>query len=262
MRFLRNPDPARMRLRGMLRKEALQIIRDPSSIAIAFVLPIVLLFLFGYGISLDAKHVPMAVVIESPSAEATEFAASFEQSEYFSPQRFGTIQEAEQALIHHTVNGIVWLRNDFEEKLLSGASAPIGVIINGVDANTAHIIEGYVNGAWTSWLQQRAASHAESLNIPVRLQQRVWFNAELRSRNFLIPGLIAVIMTLIGALLTAMVVAREWERGTMEALMVTPVTAKEIILGKLLPYFVLGMVYIIKIPLLFSALSNWAIRLK
>ena len=245
MRFLKNPDPdqraARMRMRGMLRKEALQIIRDPSSIAIAFILPIVLLFIFGYGISLDAKHVPMAVVIESPTAEAAAFAASFEQSEYFLPQRFGTIQEAEQALIHHEVTGIVWLRNDFEEKLLSGASAPIGVIINGVDANTAHIIQGYVSGAWTSWLQQRAAAHAETLHIPVQLQQRVWFNAEMRSRNFLIPGLIAVIMTLIGALLTAMVVAREWERGTMEALMVTPVTAKEILLGKLLPYFVLGI---------------------
>jgi len=241
MRLFKHPDPARMRMRGMLRKEALQIIRDPSSIAIAFVLPVVLLFLFGYGISLDAKHVPMAVVIESPSAEAQAFAASFEQSEFFSPQRFGTIQEAEQALIEHQVNGIVWLRNDFEEKVLSGQSSPIGVIINGVDANTAHIIQGYVNGAWTSWLQQRAAAHAGKLNIPIQLQQRVWFNAELRSRNFLIPGLIAVIMTLIGALLTAMVVAREWERGTMEALMVTPVTAKEILFGKLLPYFVLGI---------------------
>ncbi len=232
---------ARMRMRGMLRKEALQIIRDPSSIAIAFVLPVVLLFIFGYGISLDAKHVPIAVVVESQSAEASAFAASFEQSDYFSPQRFGTIQEAEVALIHHAVNGIVWLRSDFESKLLSGADAPIGVLVNGVDANTAHIIEGYVNGVWASWLQQRAMAHAEQLNIPVRLEQRVWFNAEMRSRNFLIPGLIAVIMTLIGALLTAMVVAREWERGTMEALMVTPVTVKEILLGKLLPYFILGI---------------------
>lgn len=230
-----------MRLRGMLRKEALQIIRDPSSIAIAFVLPIVLLFLFGYGISLDAQHLPMAVVIESPLAEAAAFAASFEHSRYFSPQRFGTIQDAEQALIEHQVDGIIWLRTDFEEKLLSGASAPIGVIINGVDANTAHIIEGYVNGAWISWLQQRAVRRGEQFSLPVQLEQRVWFNAELRSRNFLIPGLIAVIMTLIGALLTAMVVAREWERGTMEALMVTPVTANEILLGKLLPYFVLGI---------------------
>jgi ABC-2 type transport system permease protein len=180
-------------------------------------------------------------VVESPSAEATAFAASFEQSEYFSPQRFSTIQEAEQAMIHHAVNGIVWMRSDFEDRLLSDRSAPVGVIVNGVDANTARIIEGYVNGAWSAWLRQRAEAAGGEFRIPVRLEQRVWFNAELRSRNFLIPGLIAVIMTLIGALLTAMVVAREWERGTMEALMVTPVTVKEILLGKLLPYFVLGL---------------------
>jgi len=245
MRRFKSSNPvrlaARMRLRGMLRKEALQILRDPSSIAIAIVLPIVLLLLFGYGISLDAKHVPVAIVIESPSEEAEDFAASFNQSNYFSPQRFATIQEAEQAMIKHQLDGIVWLRNDFEENLLAGIDSPVGVIINGVDANTAHIIEGYVNGARTSWLQKRAAVHAESLNVPVQLEQRVWFNAGMRSRNFLIPGLIAVIMTLIGALLTAMVVAREWERGTMEALMVTPVTAKEILIGKLLPYFVLGL---------------------
>ncbi len=241
MRWLKASNPARMRLRGMLRKEALQILRDPSSIAIAFVLPIVLLFLFGYGISLDAKHVPVAIVIESPSEAASDFAASFDQSAYFSPQRFATIQEAEQAMIKHRLDGIVWMRNNFEENLLSGTDSPVGVIINGVDANTAHIIEGYVNGAWTSWLQKRAAVNAETLNLPVQLEKRVWFNAGMRSRNFLIPGLIALIMTLIGALLTAMVVAREWERGTMEALMVTPVTAKEILIGKLLPYFVLGL---------------------
>lgn len=231
----------RMRLRGMLRKEFLQILRDPSSIAIAFVLPVVLLFLFGYGISLDAKHVPVAVVVESPSAAATSFAAAFDHSEYFSPQRFNTIQDAEQAMIHHAVNGIIWLRSDFEDRLLAGQNAPVGVIVNGVDANTARIIEGYANGVWATWLQQRTEQRGEKLNTPVQLQQRVWFNAEVRSRNFLIPGLIAVIMTLIGALLTAMVVAREWERGTMEALMVTPVTAKELLIGKLLPYFVLGL---------------------
>ncbi len=245
MPILRKPDPARraapMRLRGMLRKEARQIIRDPSSIAIAFVLPVLLLLLFGYGISLDAKHVPLGIVVESPSPEAAAFAGAFEQSAYLSPQRFGTIQEAELALITHRVDGIVWLRSDFEEKLLAGAEAPIGVIINGVDANTAHIIEGYVNGAWLSWLQHHAAAQGVEQTLPVQLQQRIWFNAELRSQNFLVPGLIAVIMTLIGALLTAMVVAREWERGTMEALMVTPVTAKEILLGKLLPYFMLGI---------------------
>lgn len=231
---------ARMRMRGMLRKEGLQILRDPSSIAIAFVMPLVLLFLFGYGVSLDAKHVPLGVVVENPSGEDADFAASFEQSEYFAPRRFESIQEAEAAMIRHKIDGLVWLRNDFGAQGQSGA-APIGVIVNGVDANNARLIEGYVEGAWTSWLLRRAAESAQAPAIPVQLQSRVWFNSELRSRNFLIPGLIAVIMTLIGALLTAMVIAREWERGTMEALMVTPVAAREILLGKLLPYFLLGM---------------------
>ncbi len=232
---------ARMRLRGMLRKEAMQIVRDPSSIAIAFVLPLILLFLFGYGISLDAKHVPVGIVVEQPSAEASAFVAAFSRSEYFDPHRFNAIQAAENAMVHREIDGIVWLRSDFEQKLLSGTTAPVGVLVNGVDANSARIIQGYVNGAWADWLQQRAEQNAKDLPIPIRLEQRIWYNAEMRSRNYLIPGLIAVIMTLIGALLTAMVVAREWERGTMEALMVTPVTAKEILIGKLLPYFVLGM---------------------
>jgi len=241
----RRPDTERrrawMRMRGMIRKEALQIIRDPSSIAIAFVLPLVLLFLFGYGVSLDATDVPVAVVVEVPSAEATSFAAGFDHSPYFAPRRFESIQAAEHAMVEGEIDGIVWLRSDFGSQVLSGGGAPVGVIINGVDANNAHLIQGYVEGVWATWLAQRATQAGVRLGAPVVLQQRVWFNAELRSRNFLIPGLIAVIMTLIGALLTAMVVAREWERGTMEALMVTPVAAREILLGKLLPYFILGM---------------------
>ncbi len=230
-----------MRLRGMLRKEMLQIFRDPSSIAIAFVLPLVLLFLFGYGVSLDAEHVPVALVVETPTAEAVSFAAAFDQSEYFSPVRFDAFPEAEQAMMQGDVDGIVWLRSNFGSALLSSGDAPVGVMINGVDANTARIVSGYTEGVWATWMAKRMEARGLSFEPPVRLQSRVWFNAELRSRNFLIPGLIAVIMTLIGALLTAMVVAREWERGTMEALLVTPVEVHEILLGKLLPYFMLGM---------------------
>jgi ABC-2 type transport system permease protein len=230
-----------MRMRGMIRKEALQIIRDPSSIAIAFVLPIVLLLLFGYGVSLDATAVPVGLVVEVPTAEATSFAAAFDHSPYFAPRRFESIQKAEQAMMNGDIDGMVWLRSDFGAQILSSGDAPIGVIVNGVDANNARMIQGYVEGVWGTWLTQRAAAAGVDFTVPVALQQRVWFNAELRSRDFLIPGLIAVIMTLIGALLTAMVVAREWERGTMEALMVTPVAAREILLGKLLPYFILGM---------------------
>ncbi len=230
-----------MRLRGMVRKESLQILRDPSSIAIAFVMPVLLLLLFGYGVSLDAQHIPLAMVIERPDASSASFAAAFQQSEYFSPRRYDSIQEAEQALRERKVDGIVWLRGDFSRRLLAAGDAPVGVILNGVDANQARITSGYIQGAWQSWLQTYAAAQGRELVLPVAVEQRVWFNPALRSRNFLVPGLVAVIMTLIGALLTALVVAREWERGTMEALMVTPIRIGELLLGKLLPYFVLGM---------------------
>jgi ABC-2 type transport system permease protein len=229
------------RLRALVRKEALQIMRDPSSIAIAFLLPAVLLFIFGYGVSLDAKNIPIAVVVEEPSGLTASFTGAFAQSLYFDARTFRTVQEAEQALMERKVNGIVWMRGNFAEKELSMGNAPIGVILNGVDGNNARLIKGYLQGVWVTWLQQFAADRGKSLNLPATMEQRIWFNPEVRSRNFLVPGLIAVIMTLIGALLTAMVVAREWERGTMEAVMVTPVTAREILLGKLIPYSILGM---------------------
>jgi ABC-2 type transport system permease protein len=229
------------RIRALIRKESLQIVRDPSSIAIAFVLPMVLLFIFGYGVSLDAKKIPIALVVEEPSGLTASFTAAFTQSPYFDPRAFHFIQEAEQALMERKVKGIVWLRGDFTEKELSTGNAPIGAIVDGVDANNARLMEGYLQGVWANWLEHFAAARGKVLTLPVVMEHRIWFNPEVRSRNFLVPGLIAVIMTLIGALLTAMVVAREWERGTMEALMVTPVTAREILLGKLVPYFILGM---------------------
>jgi ABC-2 type transport system permease protein len=230
-----------MRLRGLVRKEALQILRDPSSLAIAFVLPLILLLIFGYGVSLDAKLVPIALVVENPTAEASDFVASFAQSPYFEPLRVATIQDAEQAMLRGRVNGIVWLRSNFSRDFLSGESAPIGVIVNGVDANTGRIIQGYLEGLWSNWMEQYATAHGRALRLPVQVEQRIWFNPGLRSRDFLVPGLLAVIMTLIGALLTALVIAREWERGTLEALLVTPVRVREILLGKLIPYFLLGM---------------------
>jgi ABC-2 type transport system permease protein len=232
---------AGMRLRGMVRKETVQILRDPSSIAIAFVMPVVLLFLFGYGVSLDASHIPLAVVVESPDAHTASFTAAFEQSEYFSPERYPSIQEAQRALAERRVDGILWLRSDFSRRLLKQGGAPVGLILNGVNANQARITSGYVQGAWQGWLQSYAAAQGQELRVPAAVEQRVWFNPAVRSRNFLVPGLVAVIMTLIGALLTALVVAREWERGTMEALMVTPIRIGELLLGKLLPYFALGM---------------------
>ena len=230
----------RMRLRGLLRKEFLQILRDPSSIAIAFLLPVVLLLIFGYGVSLDAEHVPIALVVEQPSADTASFTGGFQQSRYFAPVFMHNLHEAEAALMQRRVDAIVHLRSDFARQLRQPGGAPVQVIVNGVDANTARLILGYVQGVWQRWLQQQALARGQTLNAPLQVDPRIWFNSELRSRNFLVPGLIAIIMTLIGALLTALVMAREWERGTMEALMVTPVTMREVLLGKVLPYFVLG----------------------
>jgi ABC-2 type transport system permease protein len=232
---------AAMRLRGLVRKEFLQIVRDPSSIAIAFIMPVALLLLFGYGLSLDVDHVPVALVVERPSADTADFVGSLRGSRYFAPLEVPGMRAAEQALLAGRVDAIVHLRADFAARERRSQGAAVQLIVNGVDANTARLVEGYMDGATTAWLARRAAENGESFETPVAVEHRVWFNSAVRSRNFLVPGLVVVIMTLIGALLTAMVMAREWERGTMEALIVTPVAVGEILLGKLIPYFVLGI---------------------
>ena len=232
---------AKMRLRGLVRKEFLQILRDPSSIAIAFLMPVLLLLLFGYGVSLDAEHVPLGIVVENPNADTSSFVGAFMNSRYFDPVIMSNEHEAVNAMEAAKIDAIVLLRQDFSKQIRTRGGAPIQVIVNGVDANNARLISGYIEGTWSKWIEHKAGMDGTIIRVPVQTEQRVWFNSELRSRNFLVPGLIAIIMTLIGALLTAMVMAREWERGTMEALMVTPVARKEILLGKLIPYFILGM---------------------
>jgi ABC-2 type transport system permease protein len=229
---------ALMRLKGLVRKEFLQILRDPSSIAIAFLLPVALLLLFGYGVSLDAEHIPIALVVEAPSADTAGLTGAFQGSRFFTPLITLDMNEAVRALRARRIDAIVRVRGNFTRDLSSPGGGAIQLILNGVDANNARQISGYVNGVWAKWLEVR--TRGKSQNLPLRLEQRVWFNSELRSRDFLVPGLIAVVMTLIGALLTALVMAREWERGTMEALLVTPAAMREVLLGKLIPYFVLG----------------------
>jgi ABC-2 type transport system permease protein len=238
---MNNKGAARMRVRAMVRKESLQILRDPSSIAIAFIMPLVLLLLFGYGVSLDARHIRLALVVEQPDANTASLTGAFQQSEYFDPVSYRHINQAEKALVAHDVDGIVWLRSNFSDRLLAEADAVIGVFVNGIDANQARITQGYIEGVWQVWLMSYAQEQGREPEVPVELEPRIWFNPAVRSRDFLVPGLIAVIMTLTGAMLTSMVVAREWERGTMEALMVTPIRIREITVGKLLPYFLLGM---------------------
>ena len=229
------------RMWSLVKKEMRQIVRDPSSIAIGIVLPVVLILLFGYGMSLDVTHLPVAIVLEDPSPTSTDLAASFELSRYFDVQKTTSMRRAEDWMLTRKVDGIVRIRPDFSRRLSRG-DAEVQLLVHGIDANRARIIQGYVQGAIGVWAARRSAEGEQVLSGPVQVQNRLWFNETNESRYFLVPGLIVLVMTLIGALLTSLVVAREWERGTMEALFVTPVRPGEILLGKTIPYFVLGMI--------------------
>ena len=228
------------RLAALIRKESLQILRDPSSILVAFVLPLLLLFIFGYGVNLDSNRIRIALVLEATNPDITSLATAFTNSRFFEVR----VGQDRRAFTHDLttgkVRGIVVVPSDFSVKRAGGA-ASIQVITDGSEPNIAAFVLNYVQGVVQVWLAHQNEDHGSAVQDRIGLEPRVWYNEELKSRNFLIPGSIAVTMSLIGTLLTALVIAREWERGTMEALMATPVTIMEILIGKLVPYFLLGI---------------------
>ena len=229
------------RIVALIRKETLQVFRDPSSIAVGIVMPILLLVLFGYGLSFDVKNVPVALVMEESSADAMGAVSGFKLSDYFDATPVKTMAEAERLLLARQVNAIVRIPPDFARRVELG-DAEIQVVVHGTDANTARISLGYAQGAIGTWLAREVARGRPLLNAPIVAENRLWFNETNESTHFLVPGLIVLVMTLIGALLTSLVMAREWERGTFEALFVTPVHSGELLLGKIVPYFALGMI--------------------
>jgi ABC-2 type transport system permease protein len=229
------------RIRALIRKETLQVTRDPSSFVVAFVLPALLLFLFGFGISFDATRVKVGLVIEEPGPETAWFVASLANTPFFDVREAADRRLFVDDLAAGRLNGIVVLSGDFAERLARGDTAGIQVITDGSDPNTAGLVSGYVQGAWQSWQDQRAVGSDNAGNGTIAIDSRFWFNPELESRRFLVPGSISLIEMMIGSLLTALVVSREWERGTIEALLATPVGIVEFIIGKLVPNFVLGM---------------------
>lgn len=233
----------RRRLRALIRKETRQMSRDPSTMLVGVLLPMILLMLFGYGLSLDVKNVPVAIVLEDSSSEASELAAGFHLSPHFQTHIFRSMPEATKRMVTRDVDAIVRIRDDFSRRLHLGERPKVQLILNGNDANRARTIDAYTQGAVARWASRQADRTATDAPIgPVVLQNRLWFNESNQSRHFLVPGLIVLVMTLIGAFLTALVVAREWERGTFEALFVTPVRPIEILIGKAVPYFALGMI--------------------
>jgi len=232
------------RIAALIRKEGLQVLRDPSSLAIGVALPLILILLFGYGVSLDVKHVPVAVVVEAPSPDAAELMAGFSLSPYFDVTPVNSVAAADELMLQRKVDGIVFLREDLARRERQGA-APVQVVVHGTDANRARIMQAYALGALGS-LDARRASEGGSVSVgPVQVESRIWFNDAHDSHYFIVPGLVALVMTLIGATLTAMVMSREWERGTLEALFVTPVRPDEILLGKIVPNFMLGLVALV-----------------
>lgn len=233
--------PSLRRIAGLVRKEALQMVRDPSSILIGVVLPLVLLFLFGVGVSLDLGRVAIGLVVEQPSPETSSFAAALRNARVFEVREARHRRAFEDALVSGELKGIVVLAADFAARSQRGDVAPVQVLVDGSDPNTAGLVQNYIVGAWENWRRQWRLETRGTPGSTVEPQPRVWFNPELNSRYFLLPGSVGIVMALIGTLLTALVVAREWERGTMEALLATPAGVVEILLGKLLPYFALGM---------------------
>lgn len=246
------------RLIALVHKESLQAMRDPSTILIAFVLPVVLLFLFAYAVSLDVREVRIGVVLESDAASAQSLAAAFAGTRYLKVTPARDRREVADQVVSGKLRGFVVIAQDFERRLAAPETGPlVQVITDGSQPNTANFVANYAQGVVQTW--QAGRSDAAARAPAIALEPRYWFNAELESRRSLVPGAIAIVMTIIGTMLTALVVAREWERGTMEAVMSTPASVVEILIGKLLPYFVLGMlatigsallaIYVFDVPL-------------
>jgi ABC-2 type transport system permease protein len=226
-----------MRLKALFIKEKSQIYRDPSSLIISVILPLFLLFLYGTGVSLDLNHLRLGVVLEEDSEEAYSFLQSITNSRYFDVTVRRNREEIQDKIMDGSLRGFVVIPSYFSQYLKrEDKRAPIQVIADGSETNTANFTQLYVFGAFQKFLSQ------EGIQPIIETKERYWYNEQLESHYFLLSGSLALIMTLIGTLLTALVISREWERGTMESMMSTPVTVVELVVGKLIPYFILGMV--------------------
>jgi ABC-2 type transport system permease protein len=236
-----------LRVWAVARKEFIHIFRDPRSLGMAIAIPMLLLVLFGYALTLDVNNVPMVIWDQSESRASREFISHFQGSRYFSLQGYArNYQEVERAIdTGQALAGLI-IPREFAGRVESGRTALVQLIVDGSDSNTATIAMGYADVITQTYSQDVAIREihrtgGSKLSLPLDLRPRVWYNADMESKNYIIPGLIAVIMMVIAALLTSLTVAREWERGTMEQLISTPVKGRELILGKLLPYFIIGM---------------------
>lgn len=231
------------RLASLTRKEVRQLVRDRSNLLIGIGLPIALILIFGYGLSLDVKRAIVAIVLDDPSPVARDVAAGISRTEYLEPHWVRSFAEGEALMKAREVDALVQFPADFTRRLNDG-NAQVQVLVQGSDATRAASVSTYVSSALAGYGEKQADRSAGSSSQAgvVTIVQRMWFNAANTSTWYLVPGLIVLIMTLVGAFLTALVMAREWERGTLEALFVTPVRPVEILLAKIIPCFGIGMI--------------------
>lgn len=240
-----------IRLRAIAGKEVTQILRDMRSLMIVILMPVILVLLFGYGVSLDLKHLPVYVYDRDGSQQSQDLLKHFQSNQYFDVVR---VVDNYPALLRAIDDGsakmglvIPW---DFSQRLHAGRPVSVQALIDATDDNSANVligysqavVQGYASEIQVNWLQRRGFPAQAA---PITIEARTWYNEDLESSAFIIPGVLALVMSVIGAFLTSLTIAREWERGTMEQLVSTPVTPAEIMLGKLLPYFVIGMLDVI-----------------
>lgn len=231
-----------MRLWAIARKEAIQLRRDARSLGLAFVLPLIMLILFGYAITTDVQHITTAIVDRDHTPESRALTSAFSGSDYFMVKYTPATSEGVEELIDLAkVRVVIVIPERFSVDLESGRPAAVELLLDGSDAKTANVARGYADAIARTY-SQNAMVVAKTGPAPVTAEGRVWYNETLESASMIVPGLIAVIMSIISAMLTSLTVSREWERGTMEQLAATPVSRTEVILGKLVPYLVIGLI--------------------
>jgi len=244
------------RFLAVAKKEIVQVLRDTRSLIIVLIMPVILVLLFGYGVNLDLKHLPIYVYDRDGSQQSQDLLKRFQASDYFEIVRVvNNYPELTRAIDDgHAKMGVVipW---DFSQALNHGRAVQVQALVDATDDNTANVligyaqavVQGYSSDIQLAWLRNRGQI---AQSAPVSVETRTWYNEDLESSAFIVPGVLALVMSVIGAFLTSLTIAREWERGTMEQLISTPVTPLEIMFGKLVPYFAIGMLDVIVCALL------------
>ena len=229
------------RLSALIKKEFFQIIRDPSSIMIAFVMPLMLLLIYMYGVNLDTSRIKLGLKFEDMTPELSTLMYAFNTSKYVRASVYENTEQMYKDLTKGKLNGFVVIPNNFMKDILRKNTANVQIVTDGSEVNLSNYVKSYPVSIIQQWLNESVYKYYGKKPL-INAQIRYWYNQDINSHHFILPGSLAITMTLIGMLLTTLVIAREWERGTMEAVLSTHITKIDIILSKYIPYFILGMI--------------------